>query len=188
MINECVRRQSRLDVFVQSSDKNFLVPVGGSVIISPDPKIVDSVESIYPGRASSSQVLDLCATLLHLGEDGFSRMLSERRSNLEYFKERLLSSNLTLIPTPHNDISMAIEVSDEKLGSTLFIRGVSGARLVTPGQDKVIDGIEIKSFGAHHSSYPKQYLTVASAIGQTRSEIDAFMNMMEKEMRKENRK
>lgn len=40
----------RVDAFVQSSDKNFLVPVGGAIVASGRAEIVDRVSSTYPGR------------------------------------------------------------------------------------------------------------------------------------------
>lgn len=46
----------RVDVVVQSSDKNFLVPVGGSIVFSTDPEVVARIGKSYPGRASSSAV------------------------------------------------------------------------------------------------------------------------------------
>lgn len=40
----------RVDAFVQSTDKNFLVPVGGCVIASHDEKFVTEVSQTYPGK------------------------------------------------------------------------------------------------------------------------------------------
>eukprot|EP00698_Gefionella_okellyi_P013219 TRINITY_DN360_c0_g1_i1.p1 TRINITY_DN360_c0_g1~~TRINITY_DN360_c0_g1_i1.p1 ORF type:complete len:320 (-),score=77.99 TRINITY_DN360_c0_g1_i1:1199-2158(-) len=47
-LNEAMR-VGRLDVFVQSTDKNFMVPVGGAVIASHDAKIVERIGGLYPG-------------------------------------------------------------------------------------------------------------------------------------------
>jgi len=38
-----------LDAFVQSTDKNFLVPVGGSVIAGFDEKLISKIGQAYPG-------------------------------------------------------------------------------------------------------------------------------------------
>jgi O-phospho-L-seryl-tRNASec:L-selenocysteinyl-tRNA synthase len=43
-------RQGRVDAFVQSTDKNFLVPVGGSVVASCDSKFIDEISKLYPGK------------------------------------------------------------------------------------------------------------------------------------------
>ena len=39
----------RVDVFVQSCDKNFLVPVGGAVIAGFDAKLIEKISKTYPG-------------------------------------------------------------------------------------------------------------------------------------------
>ena len=38
-----------MDAFVQSTDKNFMVPVGGSVVASSNPEFIKEVSQIYPG-------------------------------------------------------------------------------------------------------------------------------------------
>lgn len=66
-------RGGRVDAIVQSTDKNFMVPVGGSVVAAPktNVQLINQLNSSYPGRASSSSHLDLLMTLLHLGRDGW---------------------------------------------------------------------------------------------------------------------
>ena len=49
------QRLGRVDVFVQSLDKNFLVPVGGSIIAGFDRNIVEHISKTYPGRSVMSQ-------------------------------------------------------------------------------------------------------------------------------------
>ena len=62
-------RRGRLDAFVQSTDKNFMVPVGGAVIAAPSsrPQLVEAVNQAYPGRAGMAPLLDVLITLLHWG-------------------------------------------------------------------------------------------------------------------------
>ena len=43
-------RVGRVDAVVQSTDKNFMVPVGGAVISGPDPKTIEAIGKAYPGR------------------------------------------------------------------------------------------------------------------------------------------
>jgi O-phospho-L-seryl-tRNASec:L-selenocysteinyl-tRNA synthase len=38
----------RVDYVIQSTDKNFLVPVGGAIISSPNPALIDQVSKLYP--------------------------------------------------------------------------------------------------------------------------------------------
>ena len=40
----------RVDYIVSSTDKNFMVPVGGGIIASPDPDLITAVGKLYPGR------------------------------------------------------------------------------------------------------------------------------------------
>lgn len=42
-------RIGRVDAFVQSTDKNFMVPVGGAVVASSSEEFVTSVSQMYPG-------------------------------------------------------------------------------------------------------------------------------------------
>lgn len=44
------QRVGRVDVFVQSLDKNFLVPVGGSIIAGFDKSFVEHISKTYPGK------------------------------------------------------------------------------------------------------------------------------------------
>mmetsp|Transcript_1602 Transcript_1602/g.5762 ORF Transcript_1602/g.5762 Transcript_1602/m.5762 type:complete len:142 (-) Transcript_1602:4227-4652(-) len=43
----------RVDLVVQSTDKNFLVPVGGSVLTASSPKLIDAVLKAYACPESS---------------------------------------------------------------------------------------------------------------------------------------
>ncbi|KAK2572093.1 O-phosphoseryl-tRNA(Sec) selenium transferase [Acropora cervicornis] len=54
-------RVGRVDAFIQSTDKNFMVPVG---------------------RASATPSIDLFITLLSLGSQGYQRLLQQRKSKI----------------------------------------------------------------------------------------------------------
>lgn len=58
-------------MIVSSTDKNFMVPVGGSIIYGNDKKLIKSISELYPGRASAAPILDLFITLLSMGKDGY---------------------------------------------------------------------------------------------------------------------
>ena len=68
-------RKGRVDAIIQSTDKNFMVPVGGSIVAAPSkrPELVAALNKSYPGRASVSAHLDLFVTLLHLGVNGWTQ-------------------------------------------------------------------------------------------------------------------
>ncbi|KAJ3335268.1 hypothetical protein HDU93_005974 [Gonapodya sp. JEL0774] len=69
----------RLDLFVQSTDKNFMVPVGGACIAGPDEDAVRAVGAMYAGRAGVVQVLDVFITLVGMGKQGWKAVLEERK-------------------------------------------------------------------------------------------------------------
>ena len=48
-INQACNR-GRVDAFVQSTDKNFLVPVGGAILASSDVTFVEKASQTYPGK------------------------------------------------------------------------------------------------------------------------------------------
>ena len=43
-------RIGRVDAFIQSTDKNFLVPVGGAIVAGFDENFIDAVSKTYPGK------------------------------------------------------------------------------------------------------------------------------------------
>ena len=47
-------RVGRVDYVVMSTDKNFLVPVGGGIVTSQNKQKLRALAESYPGRASAS--------------------------------------------------------------------------------------------------------------------------------------
>lgn len=145
-------RKGRVDAFVQSTDKNFLVPVGGAIIGSFDKNLLDRISKMYPGRASASSVMDVMITLLSLGMAGYKQLIAQRKEMYSYLKEELgklaTRHGERLLDTKGNPISMAMTLQclshqhDNKqvtmLGSMLFLRNVSGTRVITTTDSKHI--------------------------------------------------
>ena len=110
-------KHGRLDLFIQSTDKNFLVPVGGAVVVSPakNGALTDAVRKNYPGRASIAPALDVLITLLSLGKNGWREALEKREDAFEYMRERLRltaeAHGERLLETPGNPISMGVTLS-----------------------------------------------------------------------------
>lgn len=93
-------RVGRVDVLVQSTDKNFLVPVGGAVAALPraprcgaedggsapeyEGQVFRDMAARYPGRAAAAAHVDLMITLLHLGERGWLQTLQKREQMFAY--------------------------------------------------------------------------------------------------------
>jgi len=110
-------RRGRVDGVVQSTDKNFLVPVGGAVVVSPakNGALTDAVRKNYPGRASIAPALDVLITLLSLGKNGWREKLEKREDAFEYMRERVRltaeAHGERLLETPGNPISMGVTLS-----------------------------------------------------------------------------
>ncbi|KAG8510314.1 O-phosphoseryl-tRNA(Sec) selenium transferase [Galemys pyrenaicus] len=186
-------RVGRVDAFVQSLDKNFMVPVGGAIIAGFNDSFIQEISKMYPGRASASPSLDVLITLLSLGSNGYKKLLKERKEMFSYLSSQLkkLSEayNERLLHTPHNPISLAVTLKtlDEhcdkavtQLGSMLFTRQVSGARVVPLGSVQTVSGYAFTGFMSHTNSYPCAYLNAASAIGMKTQDVDLFIKRLDK--------
>ena len=139
-------RKGRVDAVVQSTDKNFLVPVGGAVIAAPKPPkrpqagraasrevalvdVVGAVNAAYPGRASADPILDVFVTLLGLGREGWEALLAEREALVPHLKAVLADVAFRhgerVLDTPDNPISMGMTLR------TLLPSGSATAATVT---------------------------------------------------------
>jgi hypothetical protein len=49
-------------VYIQSTDKNFMVPVGGSIVAGFEEKTIEAISQTYPGKIYSLHAL---VTSLH---------------------------------------------------------------------------------------------------------------------------
>ncbi|KAM9425298.1 O-phosphoseryl-tRNA(Sec) selenium transferase isoform 1-T1 [Pholidichthys leucotaenia] len=186
-------RVGRIDAFVQSLDKNFMVPVGGAIIAGFDEAFIQEISKMYPGRASASPSLDVLITLLTLGASGYKKYLSERKEMYSFLSkelEKLASAHgERLLHTPHNPISLAMSLDGlqaecnkavTQLGSMLFTRQVSGARVVPLGKEQTIGGHTFRGFMSHSVSYPCPYLNAASAMGITPEDVTLCMKRLDK--------
>lgn len=193
MISNC----GILCVVVQSTDKNFMVPVGGAIAISTNAAFLHAMSANYPGRASIAPILDLFITLLSMGEIGYKSLLEERRRLLPIFKQRLedmcVRYPLQLISSPNNTISYAISIDNipqtskpySFLGSMLFQRNVSGCRVVAlTGKSSSIAGATFQNWGSHIQEYPHNYFTAACAIGMSVADIELFISRLDKVLSK----
>ena len=197
----------RVDAIVCSTDKNFLVPVGGALIMSPNSNVIESISTNYPGRASASPIIDLFITLLSMGLDGYKGLLKERNRLAGAFRQRYEElANIfgeRILVCPRNTVSFGItldnlvgsgsastnseQISNDqenkqitKFGSMLFTRCISGTRVVPRNETKTISGHEFKGFGSSHVTYPHAYMTAACAIGMSEGEMNEFFARLEK--------
>ncbi|SBT35642.1 O-phosphoseryl-tRNA(Sec) selenium transferase, putative (SEPSECS) [Plasmodium ovale wallikeri] len=146
-IQKCFDLKGRIDFIVQSCDKNFLLPVCGSIVFSSNKNKIKEMKKLYPGRTPVHAYLDLFITLLELGKNKILQLRKERVKNFEWLKEQVtelcLKYHLHLIKTSRNFISMAINLNQlykysgkdnpralSLLGSFLFYRNVTGHRVI----------------------------------------------------------
>jgi O-phospho-L-seryl-tRNASec:L-selenocysteinyl-tRNA synthase len=115
MINQAVKLGG-VDFVVQSTDKNFMVPVGGSVVFARDKALLKELNSSYPGRASNSPIIDLFITLLEMGKHGWLNLLKERKATYAEFSQ-------TLREFAEKYGEDAIILKDNKISMALTIRG-----------------------------------------------------------------
>jgi O-phospho-L-seryl-tRNASec:L-selenocysteinyl-tRNA synthase len=186
----------RVDLVVQSTDKNLLVPVGGAIIASFNEQPLKQVSELYAGRASSSQSLDTLITLLSMGGEKLKQLLDERKELFAYLKVKLneLAEKYgeKVIETTSNNVSMALSLKNfvssnsekelTQIGSMLYTRNVSGVRVLTQfGNEKeIVQGIKLKNYGTHVNNYSVAYLTASAAIGVQKDEIDLFVKRLDK--------
>eukprot|EP00201_Polytomella_parva_P000878 CAMPEP_0175087540 /NCGR_PEP_ID=MMETSP0052_2-20121109/29885_1 /TAXON_ID=51329 ORGANISM="Polytomella parva, Strain SAG 63-3" /NCGR_SAMPLE_ID=MMETSP0052_2 /ASSEMBLY_ACC=CAM_ASM_000194 /LENGTH=249 /DNA_ID=CAMNT_0016359893 /DNA_START=225 /DNA_END=970 /DNA_ORIENTATION=+ len=110
----CLSGKGRVDLVVQSTDKNFMVPVGGSIVAAPAARkaALDLVATEYPGRASASTHLDLMMTLLNWGARGWRKVLACREELFPYLldsmKKVAAAEDERVLDTPGNPISVAL--------------------------------------------------------------------------------
>ncbi|XP_041449538.1 O-phosphoseryl-tRNA(Sec) selenium transferase-like [Drosophila obscura] len=180
---ERAHRLGRIDYFVQSTDKNFLVPVGGAIVASFDQSLLCLVGSSYAGRASGSQALDVFMTLLSLGRTGYHSMIQKREDNFTYLKEQLIEfaqgHGEQVIESRDNFISLYRGPwSKQNYRWSCILRSVQKYFQLT----NLFYSLEsfYSDFGSHQSNLELPYLTVAAALGITREEIDKFFKIFHK--------
>ncbi len=194
----------RVDAVVQSTDKNFMVPVGGAIVSSCNEVFMKELTGLYPGRANANPIVDLFITLLSMGESGYRRLLSLRNEELiPAFTKDIASflqlSSETILSSPRNTISYAVSLRSTGsssassdlpfFGSMLFQRNISGCRVINNvNKTTVINGYSFINWGSHHSAYPASYFTVAVTIGMTRDDVATFVASLNKTYQKYQRK
>lgn len=201
----------RVDYVIQSTDKNFMVPVGGAIVASPIAGHIKRLGQNYAGRASIGPIMDLFITFLHMGEVRLRQLLFERERLFDLMITQLTQLQHTypmirVLNTPDNRISIGIalvfetppsnDVSGQankgltmdvnSIGSILFHKCISGARLIySTNKVTTMNGISFSNWGSHYDAYPYMpYLTVAVGIGMTENEVHRFISEFGKVLKK----
>lgn len=165
----------RVDAVIQSTDKNFLTPVGGSIIASPDLDFMEKASKVYAGRASAAPIAQLLAALLSLGTKRYEELRDEQERN-----RRLLDESLEELASKHeerrlkvfNPIAAAITLNNhhaKRVGHNLYALRVTGPRV-----------LEKTDFGVCCKGYHSAYLTINAAIGSSANDVLLATSKLEK--------
>ena len=169
----------RVDAVVQSSDKNFLSPVGASIIVSPSKEFIEQVADTYAGRASAAPVVQTLAALLALGLDNYKDLQSQQVENKELLQTKLneLAEKLgQRVLSVWNPVAYAITMDGldvKDIGARLYNARVTGPRAVEKG-----------GYGSSTDNYPHSYMVMNAAIGASKNDVEAATTKLDKEASK----
>ncbi|MHA1847530.1 MAG: O-phosphoseryl-tRNA(Sec) selenium transferase [Promethearchaeota archaeon] len=161
----------RVDFIVQSTDKNFLTPVGGAVVASASPEKIRALSRVYAGRASIQPLLQFIASTLTLGIEGYKNLMHEQVQNRKFLEKNVKEFSGEIgqrLLNVNNPIAVAMTVSGfpKKIGGILYNLRVTGPRVIFPGD-----------YGSCINNYPVPYMTLNAGIGARKQD---FENLIEK--------
>jgi O-phospho-L-seryl-tRNASec:L-selenocysteinyl-tRNA synthase len=169
----------RVDAVVQSSDKNFLTPVGGSIVVSQNPEVINWTADTYAGRATAAPVIQTLAALLAIGHKKYLELQHQQLENLALLKESLLNIAEKLnqrVLDVKNPVAFAITMEGldvHDVGARLYNARVTGPRAVKAGE-----------YGSSTDNYPYSYIVMNAAIGVRKEDIGTATAKLYKEASK----
>ena len=195
MINKA-EKVGDISLIISSTDKNFMVPVGGSFIYSSKKDMIQKVKNNYPGRASISPLLDLFISFLQMGKNGYKKLIKERKEKYEQlinklnkicdkYDEKIIAMNgnkISILFTLKNIYKKA-KKDVKQIGSMCYNRQISGVRIITSsnGEKKNIGGYEFLNYGSSCDNYKYlPYMTFSCAIGISDEDINGFVDKLDK--------
>nr|MDO8114480.1 O-phosphoseryl-tRNA(Sec) selenium transferase [Candidatus Sigynarchaeota archaeon] len=164
----------RIDYIVQSTDKNFLTPVGGAVICSPSIEKMEVLSQTYAGRASAQPLVQFLAAVLSLGLSGYRKLMEEQKANRQYLQEKVgefaskIGQRLLEIENPIAT-AMTLNGLTRDVGGMLYNLRVTGPRVVFPGE-----------YGSCIDRYPVPYMTLNAGIGARRADFEMLIERLNK--------
>lgn len=171
----------RVDAIIQSTDKNFLTPVGGAVLASPQESTIIKISQAYPGRASATPIVNFLISMLSLGINGYQKLLNEQKENRilleKKLKEIAYKTNENILNV-FNPVAVALSLNNIKtenltaLGGAFYNLRVTGPR--------VYNQEEKKDFGPCCDNYPIPYIVMNAAIGAKSEDIMLSIDRFEK--------
>ena len=169
----------RVDAVVQSNDKNFLTPVGASIVVSPSKEFIDQIAETYAGRASAAPVVQTLAALLALGLDNYKDLRRIQTENLNLLYERMneIANKLgQRVLSVWNPVACAITMDGmpvKEIGARLYNARVTGPRAIEKGE-----------YGSSTDDYPHSYMVMNAAIGASKNDVETATAKFYKEASK----
>ncbi|MFX1466385.1 MAG: O-phosphoseryl-tRNA(Sec) selenium transferase [Promethearchaeota archaeon] len=174
--------KGRVDAIIQSTDKNFLCPIGGSIIASPDENFLIKVANSYAGRATAAPIVQFLAAVLSLGENRYKELIQQRERNynlLMDLMEKLCKKHGERLLEVDNPIATAMTITNPRIaheiGAKLYASRVTGPR----GLPKLDS-----TFGTCYDEYPTQYLTINASIGVEETDIKTTVKRLDELLNK----
>ena len=170
----------RIDAIIQSTDKNFLTPVGGALIASPDVEIIQKISQAYAGRASASPIVSFLISMLSLGIKGYQDLLKQQQQNRDLLEDKLRLTATKInerLLNVFNPVAVALSLKTLKkqqlfaLGGALYNLRVTGPRVFNPNES---------DFGTCCQNYHTPYITMNAAIGSTKEDVTFAVERFEK--------
>jgi O-phospho-L-seryl-tRNASec:L-selenocysteinyl-tRNA synthase len=168
----------RVDLIVQSTDKNFLTPIGGAIVASPEPRLVEKVAQAYPGRASSAPIIQFLSAILSLGTDRYEELRQRQEKNRQLLEDgltRIADRNNERLLKVFNPIAAAMTLNNhyaKKVGGHLYTLRVTGPKV-----------LEETDYGTCCQKYHSPYITVNAAIGSTKKDIQSIIKLLDKTLK-----
>lgn len=162
----------RIDYIVQSSDKNFLAPVGGAVVCSPSAQRIEELSQAYAGRASAQPCVQFLAAVLALGLSGYRELMAQQKINREFLQDQVAEFAGKIgqrILDVENPIAVAMTINDlpKSFGGMLYNLRVTGPRVIFPNE-----------FGSCIDDYPVPYLTLNAGIGARHEDFELLVDRL----------
>ncbi len=169
----------RVDAIIQSTDKNFLTPIGGSIIASPFEAFAGEISKCYAGRATAAPIIQFLAAMLAHGVQGYENLRDEQEKNriiLESLLQEVAEKHGEKLLTVENPIACAMTLEHQdprKVGGILYELRVTGPRAYEKGQ----------KWGACYDDYPHDYLCLNAAIGSQKADITTAIDRLERALK-----
>ncbi|MFX1236984.1 MAG: O-phosphoseryl-tRNA(Sec) selenium transferase, partial [Promethearchaeota archaeon] len=170
----------RVDAVIQSTDKNFLTPIGGSVIVSQSKENIKKISQAYAGRASATPIVNFLVSILSLGMSGYKKLIEKQKENRKLLENKMKTFANRIgerVLDVFNPVAVAMTLQHLKmeelkaLGGALYNLRVTGPRVFNTIEDR---------FGTCCEDYDMPYIVMNAAIGASKMDITSAVERLEK--------